>query len=70
MYDPRANNIQYFLGIIVSDSRLRLQPPFGGQATVVVCALAMNTADIKESPGRAGACKELTMKGNPGIKVP
>src|SRR5262249_53890338 len=30
MYDPRANNIQYFLGIIVSDSRLRLQPPFGG----------------------------------------
>jgi len=30
----------------------------------------MNTADIKESPGRAGAFKELTMKGNPGIKVP
>ena len=28
------------------------------------------TADIKESPGRAGAFKELTMKGNPGIKVP
>jgi hypothetical protein len=24
----------------------------------------------QESPGRAGAFKELTMKGNPGIKVP
>jgi len=43
--------------------------PRGG-VLLVAGSVPADAPGMKESPGRAGAFKELTTKGNPGIKVP